>query len=326
MTNFSTRVAIATMATILTGAPALAAPPVRVIADFRQAPPAKGALPKVAYYKNEDVLKTTTTVTKTPIYTTVTTPIVKKGVIVGYNTTQKITGYNTVTTKATNITPKAELYTTNGSSTTASAAAAKFTFLWPITQPYTASLNGEQNALMTLHAISTTAPVALADNHFAQVFDSGTLSFTRTVPVKHVGAHGAYGPDLSNLLTVTFTNAVLTGGFGGTAAALTASTPSSHIIFTSDFMKFDAGNTPTDFSFSIAETSATPALTRALVDPTLTNVTGSRSLVSFRGNPIGQFSSNGVPEPANWALMIGGFALIGAAARRRSSRITVLQH
>jgi PEP-CTERM motif len=25
-----------------------------------------------------------------------------------------------------------------------------------------------------------------------------------------------------------------------------------------------------------------------------------------------------VPEPASWAMMIGGFGLIGAAARRRS--------
>jgi hypothetical protein len=326
MTNFPTRAAAATVAMILTGTPALAAPPIRLVAEFRQSPVIKGSLPKVAYYKNEDVLKTTSTTTKTPIYTTVTTPIVKKGVIVGYTTTQKITGYNTVTTKATNITPKAEIYTTNGSSTTAAATAAKFKFMWPVLSPLTASLAGEQNALMTLHALSTHAPQAVANNQFIQLFDSGTLSFARTTPVRHVGAHGAYGPNLTNLLSVTFTNAVLTGMWGGTAVALTASTPSSQISFVSDFMKFDAGNTPTEFSFSIGETAATPAITRALVDPTLTNVTGARSLANFRGNPLGQFSSNGVPEPANWALLIGGFALIGASARRRSNRFSVLQH
>jgi PEP-CTERM motif len=34
------------------------------------------------------------------------------------------------------------------------------------------------------------------------------------------------------------------------------------------------------------------------------------------------FAPAGVPEPAAWSLMIGGFGLIGAAMRRRSSRIT----
>jgi hypothetical protein len=33
--------------------------------------------------------------------------------------------------------------------------------------------------------------------------------------------------------------------------------------------------------------------------------------------PVTQFSFNAVPEPANWALLIGGFALIGGTRRRR---------
>ena len=32
-------------------------------------------------------------------------------------------------------------------------------------------------------------------------------------------------------------------------------------------------------------------------------------------------ASNGVPEPASWAMMIGGFALAGGAMRRRSALI-----
>lgn len=35
------------------------------------------------------------------------------------------------------------------------------------------------------------------------------------------------------------------------------------------------------------------------------------------GNTIAIFSDAGVPEPASWALMIGGFGLAGAALRRR---------
>jgi hypothetical protein len=33
-------------------------------------------------------------------------------------------------------------------------------------------------------------------------------------------------------------------------------------------------------------------------------------------DPIVSFSA-GVPEPASWAMMIAGFGLVGAAARRR---------
>jgi hypothetical protein len=325
MTKISTRVALATMALVLTSTPALAEPPIRLIAQFRQTPVTKGALPKIAYYKNEDTLKTTSVTTKTPIYTTVQTPIVKNGKIIGYTTTQKVTGYTTVTTKSTAITPKSELYTTNGSTTSATATSAKFHYMWPVSNTYTANLNGDQNALFTLHAISTHAPQVLANGVFSQLFDSGTMSLIRTTPVQHVGVHGAYGALLTNLLTVTFTNAFLQGQLGTTAASFTASTPLSTMVFTSDFMKFDAGNTPTEFSFSIGETAATPALSLAVVDPNLTNVTGSRTLNSFRGNTLGQFSSNGVPEPAEWALLIGGFAIVGAASRRRQ-RLSVLQH
>jgi hypothetical protein len=314
----------AATALLLSGTAALADGPVRLVAQFRQAPVTRGALPKVAYYKNEDLIKTTTTTTKTPIYTTVQTPIVRRGIVVGYTTTQKLTGYNVTTRKATNITPKSEIYTTAGTSTTPGAAAAKFEFMWPIVAHYTANLNGVQDALLTLHAVSNSAPVALPGNVFNQTFDSGVLSLTRASAVRNVGKHGAYGPLLSNLLTVNFTNAVLSGQLGGTAVSLSASTPASTISFTSDFMHFTSANTPVDFSFAIAETAANPAVTRALVDPALTNVTGQRSLVSFRGNPTGLFASNGVPEPASWALMIGGFGVVGATARRR--RLAVLQH
>ena len=40
--------------------------------------------------------------------------------------------------------------------------------------------------------------------------------------------------------------------------------------------------------------------------------------VQFTGTAI-----NAVPEPATWAMMIGGFALAGAAARRRTARTVV---
>jgi hypothetical protein len=41
---------------------------------------------------------------------------------------------------------------------------------------------------------------------------------------------------------------------------------------------------------------------------------------SFGSNSY-NFEVNAVPEPATWAMMIGGFAFVGAAARRRSSKV-----
>jgi len=50
--------------------------------------------------------------------------------------------------------------------------------------------------------------------------------------------------------------------------------------------------------------------------------TGTYTLGSATGS--GTFTINAVPEPATWAMMIGGFGLIGAAARRRrlGARVT----
>jgi len=115
--------AVAAVQTVAAPHPAGNAAPVASFAEVAT----KAGAPKILYYKNEDLVKTTTTTTKTPIYTAVQTPIKNaKGQTIGYTTTQKITGYNTVTTKSTAVTPKAELYTTNGNSTAKAAAPVKF--------------------------------------------------------------------------------------------------------------------------------------------------------------------------------------------------------
>ncbi|MBS0503779.1 MAG: PEP-CTERM sorting domain-containing protein [Proteobacteria bacterium] len=54
--------------------------------------------------------------------------------------------------------------------------------------------------------------------------------------------------------------------------------------------------------------------------PRLTGATFTSSANSFEFDNL----AAGVPEPASWALMIGGFGLIGAASRRRARTVTVL--
>jgi len=156
---------------------------------------------------------------------------------------------------------------------------------------------------------------------------SGSLSFTATTPIYALNAAGhAVGPALTNLLTINFTNAVFTGTSQGLTMGLAASTPASTISFTSDFRTFNRADWLTNFDFAIAGNAASVAITRALVDPTLTNVTGTRTLNSFRSNATGTFAASAVPESATWMMMIMGFAAVGLARRadvRRFARVTV---
>jgi len=312
------------------------------IGTFFQAP-VKGKFSKILYYKNEDVVKTTSTTTKTPIYTSVQVPVYttvkapiynSKGQITGYKTTQvqtgtttvqKLTGYNSVTTKSTAITPKAELYTTNGSSTVKSAAPVLFA-LDASNGPFAAALKGPQYALFSFAAVSTSAP-SLTGGTFSQLFDSGTLSFTRTTPLYKLNKFGnPTGAALTNLLTVTFTDAVLTAGVNGTTMGFSASSPASTINFTSDFRSFTKPGWLTAYDFALAGNSASAPITRATIDPSLTNVTGTRTLNSFRVATVGTFAASAVPEPANWLMMLVGFGLIGLVRRtdvRSLARVTL---
>lgn len=306
--------------------------PAKPVAAFVQATAPKKAPAKILYYKNADVLKTTAVTVRTPVYATVTTPIYStvktpildaKGKVTGYKTaqvqtgtttSQRITSYTSVTTKSTAITPKTELYTTNGTTTAPGAAAVKFS-LDVASASWATRLNGLQDAMFTFSATSTQAPI-LYNGLFAQMFDTGTLSFTRATPLYRLDALGhAVGPALSNLLTVTFENALLTSTQNGTTIGFAASTPVSALTFSSDFRQFTKSDWLSNFDFALAGDAASTKISRAAVDATLTNVTGTRSLNSFRVTTTGTFAASDVPEPASWSLMILGFGAIGFARR-----------
>jgi hypothetical protein len=48
----------------------------------------------------------------------------------------------------------------------------------------------------------------------------------------------------------------------------------------------------------------------------------TKNLIGFVGNQVDPPVNNGVPEPATWAMMIGGFALVGASMRRRKVAVS----
>jgi hypothetical protein len=155
-------------------------------------------------------------------------------------------------------------------------------------------------AKVSLTATATSLPT-LSGSAVTQLF-SGTLAVTLLAPQM-----GLSGPSV-NALTVNFTNGILVGDLGSGASALRANEDlGSSIIYVSDFA--DLSETR-DEDFSLSFSGASVPFT----------MVGSR-LVNFRTSGSGTFAAN-VPEPTTWGMTIGGFALIGAAMRRRRAAVT----
>jgi hypothetical protein len=75
---------------------------------------------------------------------------------------------------------------------------------------------------------------------------------------------------------------------------------------------------PAFSSIALVSDSFVPGLTWTLNSGTITiNWAGTGSPNDFTA--VFDVGVNAVPEPASWALMIGGFGLVGAAMRRRTS-------
>ena len=272
----------------------------------------KTSTPKIVSLRNLDTIKTTSVTTKTPIYAPVYD---KKGKVIG----QKIIGYNSTTVKSTLITPKSQIYSTNGASSAFATPIVNFDFLLPVSAPYRSLLKGTQKAYFSLNAFSTQAPSQMSSGStmiYNQKFGPGTISFTRTAPIQLYTKNGKLnGPARSNLLTIQFDSANLQTFGTITTFALLGSTPSQNLVYTSDFMAFDNA---TSYDFSLTMTGANPGLTMAAVDPTLTNVTGARTFNTTKASVTGGFAANSVPEPQSWALMILGFGMVGVSLRRRT--------
>ena len=164
---------------------------------------------------------------------------------------------------------------------------------------------------------SPATQVTLAgQNYIAQWGLAGTFSFKSAQDITFNGQTYAAG---ANLLSATFINdQTVMGQTQATSGGLTASTSSGATIdYTSDFMDF-TNSVSRDAAFSL---SAIQSLV-GNANRGLNQASSSKALRSFRATATGSFSHeavetvSAVPEPATWAMMLGGFGLIGGMARR----------
>jgi len=197
----------------------------------------------------------------------------------------------------------AEIYTIATPSSTTLGSIPVYYILGTSNLP--ADLQGAQDALLTVDFFSAHGTSGSGGSR-VQMFDSGTITITRTTPALE-GLNSK-----TNLLTVSFTNAELDASQLGGSFTFKSNATSS-ITYTSDFLDFSNVITK-DFSFSFSG-----------ANPTFSATIGRSSRnMTFSGT--GTFASDpapttiGVPEASSWAMLVLGFGGIGALMRsgRRS--------
>ncbi|MBW8755315.1 MAG: CHRD domain-containing protein [Sphingomonadales bacterium] len=142
---------------------------------------------------------------------------------------------------------------------------------------------------------------------------TGTLSGANEVPPNASTATATYTAtldDVLNSIAVTLSFSGLTGGPASAAHIHCCTTPGMNAPVVIPFGGFPSA------------TSGTYSNTFLGISPT--NVAGIEAGLAyinihnatFPGGEIRAQLTSPIPEPASWAMMIGGFALIGAALRR----------
>jgi hypothetical protein len=197
----------------------------------------------------------------------------------------------------------AEIYSTSTQSSTALGSIPVYYVLGANGLP--ADLQGPQDALLQVDFFSSHGTTGSGSSR-VQLFDSGTITITRTTPALE-GLNTR-----TNLLTVSFTNAELDASQNNGAFTFKSNT-NSVITYSSDFLDFS--NTITrDFSLSFSG-----------ANPTFQATIG-KSAKTTRFSGTGTFASDpapitiGAPEASTWAMLVIGFGAVGAMLRtgRRS--------
>ncbi|OYU15363.1 MAG: hypothetical protein CFE37_06345 [Alphaproteobacteria bacterium PA4] len=289
------------------------------------APPAR-----LITLKNADKITARTVTTKTPIYGPVTN---SSGQVIG----QRIIGYNSTSVRVATVAPSLRIFSSAGTSTAFSSPIVAFTYQVPLPAALSSWVSGPQRANFTLDATATAVPVSTTiggQPGFSLDVGPGRMSFIRTVPVQLYSAVAVPdGPLRRNLLTVTFQSARITTVAGQTNFMLSATSPDQSLVYTSDFLDLSALNR---YDFSLSMTADSPGLSIAPLDPIYASVTGGRSFASTKASVTPGLSAaasrtllssglafsalSAVPEPQSWALLLTGFALVGAVQRRQPRR------
>lgn len=165
----------------------------------------------------------------------------------------------------------------------------------------------------TFNLVANTSSGIVAGGIGIAPVTSGTFSFISATPVTFAGSTG------TNLLSGTFSGGAFTALIGGSTANYGNSTPPNMVNFTSSFLDFTSS---TERGMAFAITGINPLIAAASLGNGPANfagtIVGSFSADVFAGNELPV-----VPEPATWALMIGGFGMVGGAMRRRNALPTV---
>lgn len=150
-------------------------------------------------------------------------------------------------------------------------------------------------------------------NSVTAYFSSNANGATATATIAR-STNGLPGVSLFNTsfdLSMTNGSTPFTGTFG--ANVLTAG--SYFVLF--------AGTAVTNASLSLGIGASNPSPTEVFIDERYTAYQSTNAGFAFniQGTPVAVAT---VPEPATWAMMVGGFALVGGAMRVRRRRVMII--
>jgi hypothetical protein len=157
-------------------------------------------------------------------------------------------------------------------------------------------------ALAVLAAVTAFTAPAKADTFVITNFDGAFGSFNSVV-----------NGDFDHSWTWTVSEDGLVSG-GVTAARVTALAGITFGTITLNGVDLDNHSAGNEQNFSLDDLPTTAGLqTLRITGSGHGSYGGSVSFAPFGGGP----NPNPVPEPATWAMMLGGFGLLGMASRRR---------
>ncbi|MBY0519276.1 MAG: PEPxxWA-CTERM sorting domain-containing protein [Sphingomonas sp.] len=185
------------------------------------------------------------------------------------------------------------------------------------------SVNGGAITQLATDA-GTPGSVSFAGGAGGYTFNSGAFSFpitgqydllTQTINVQSSGAAATLNIFVTNTNLPTLTAGTLMSSFtsntlNNATATISSFYSTTNALYGGTLLRTAAFPAPGTFSNGDVVSAASPFSVTTRYD------------IAFgagAGNFNGTANITAVPEPASWALMIGGFGIVGAALRRRQS-------